>query len=337
MKKLFTLIMMLLMFGCSGDDPISGGTDPEPELIGCEAATMYDWDAIEFETSLDGGADTWIAFSLEELTYFTVVISQAGFQVSVFAGCDGEYGADEPLFVFETVGNGVDIGIVPSGDYWVNILNTRPNRMDFTFRLELSDILYGCMDDDAINYDENANVDDNGCEYNDCNTEWYSYYYSDYSPFILDCNGNCTPAVWVGDGYCDDEIYYIIPSEEAYYSVLDCYDAFYYTYDEGELYECVSLYVNWIDLMCEEFNWDEGDCEVIPGECPEGQIEDCNGNCAPESWLGDGYCDDGSYNFGGNDIFFDCEEFNNDEGDCDAQGRTTQERTLPNGRNKVNQ
>ena len=51
---------------------------------------MYDWDTVEFETSLDGGADTWIAFSLEELTYFTVVINQAGFQVSVYNGCDGE-------------------------------------------------------------------------------------------------------------------------------------------------------------------------------------------------------------------------------------------------------
>ena len=45
-----------------------------------------------------------------------------------------------PLFVFETIGNGVDIGIVPDGDYWVRILNTRPNRLDFTFRIELSEI-----------------------------------------------------------------------------------------------------------------------------------------------------------------------------------------------------
>ena len=51
MKKLFTLIIMLLMFGCSGDDPVSGGYDDEPELVGCEAADVYDWDSIEFETS----------------------------------------------------------------------------------------------------------------------------------------------------------------------------------------------------------------------------------------------------------------------------------------------
>ena len=151
------------MFGCSGDDPVSGGTNPEPELTGCEAADVYDWDSVEFETSLDGGADTWIAVSLSEMTLFTVVINQAGFQVSVYSGCDGEVGLDPPLFQFDTVGNGFEIGIVPDDDYWVNILNTRPNRMDFTFRIELADIVYGCMDSNALNYDETANVDAGTC------------------------------------------------------------------------------------------------------------------------------------------------------------------------------
>jgi len=308
MNKLFSFIlgmMLLFNFGCDSPEDTPTGPPPPPPLVGCEAATMYDWESVEFETSLDGGADTWIAFGLDEITYFTVVINQAGFQVSVFSDCEGEIGLDPPLFVFETIGNGIDIGIVPPGEYWVNILNTRPNRMDFTFRLELSDIVYGCMDDDALNYDENANIDSGYCEYNDCNTEWYT---SNYGDMVNDCDGNCSPVSWIGDTWCDDGSY-------AIYN------------EEGEVVP--------VNLMCEEFNWDEGDCEVIPGECPEGQIEDCNGNCAPESWLGDGYCDDGSYNFGGNDIFFDCEEFNNDEGDCDAQGRTTQERQLPNGRNKI--
>ena len=155
MNKLFTFLfgVMLLIVGCSDDStPVGGGYD-DPELVGCEAAYVYDWDSIEFETSLDGGADTWIAFSLEELTLFTVFINQPGFQCTVYNGCDGEVGLDPPLFVFETIGNGVDIGIVPAGDYWVKILNTRPNRLDFTFRIELSEILYGCMDDDALNYD----------------------------------------------------------------------------------------------------------------------------------------------------------------------------------------
>ena len=40
-------------------------------------------------------------------------------------------------------------------------------------------------------------------------------------------------------------------------------------------------------------------------------------------WLGDGFCDDGSYEYNGNPIFFNCEEFKNDNGDCDGQGRQT--------------
>ena len=105
MNKLFTFLftMMFLIVGCSDDDRITGGVTPEPELLGCEAATTYDWNAIEFETSLEGGADTWIAFSLEELTLFTVVINQAGFQCTVYNGCEGEVGLDPPLFQFETM------------------------------------------------------------------------------------------------------------------------------------------------------------------------------------------------------------------------------------------
>jgi hypothetical protein len=52
-------------------------------------------------------------------------------------------------------------------------------------------------------------------------------------------------------------------------------------------------------------------------ECPDGQMEDCNFNCAPENWLGDDYCDDGNYEFNGIEIDLDCEEHLFDGGDCD--------------------
>ena len=39
---------------------------------------------------------------------------------------------------------------------------------------------------------------------------------------ILDCNGNCSPDSWVGDGYCDNGGYFIYPSEEAYYNAQGC-------------------------------------------------------------------------------------------------------------------
>jgi hypothetical protein len=56
------------------------------------------------------------------------------------------------------------------------------------------------------------------------------------------------------------------------------------------------------------------------GACPAGQIEDCNGNCAPENWIADGYCDDGTFTFGGVAICLNCEQFGFDGGDCTVQG-----------------
>ena len=56
--------------------------------------------------------------------------------------------------------------------------------------------------------------------------------------------------------------------------------------------------------------------ECINAACGPGLIEDCNGNCAPETWLNDGYCDDGAYEYDGVFIDFNCAEFNCDQGDC---------------------
>ena len=56
------------------------------------------------------------------------------------------------------------------------------------------------------------------------------------------------------------------------------------------------------------------------GFCPPGEIEDCNGNCAPIDWIGDGTCDDGTFEWEGNFIFFNCPEFDNDGGDCGTGG-----------------
>jgi len=51
--------------------------------------------------------------------------------------------------------------------------------------------------------------------------------------------------------------------------------------------------------------------------CPFGEIQDCNGNCAPIDWLNDAICDDGSYEWNDIPIYFNCPEFLNDFGDCD--------------------
>ena len=63
------------------------------------------------------------------------------------------------------------------------------------------------------------------------------------------------------------------------------------------------------------------DCQCLgfnQGSCPPGEIEDCNGNCAPTFWLADGFCDDGSFEWEGNFIFLNCPELSNDMGDCSS-------------------
>ncbi len=57
------------------------------------------------------------------------------------------------------------------------------------------------------------------------------------------------------------------------------------------------------------------DCPVNTG-CGPGEILDCNGNCAPASWVGDHICDAGGYYYLGNAISFNCPEFESDGGDC---------------------
>ncbi len=75
---------------------------------------------------------------------------------------------------------------------------------------------------------------------------------------VLDCNGNCQPANWLGDGVCDDGIQF--PS----------------------------------DFMCAEYGWDLGDCD----ECEYPLIQDCNGNCILVTVIGNGTCnDDNAINF----------------------------------------
>ena len=313
---MFTILLLFTM-GCDQEDmPIIGGDIVGPtDLVGCEGANMYDWNDFQFETSLDQGETVWIGFDLQETTLFNVVIDQAGFHCVIFNGCVGEMGNPPPIFDFESIGNGQEVGILTEGTYYMEITNTR-NRVDFTFSIALNEILYGCLNDDAVNYCSDRNVDDGSCVLQDCTVDYYITAYDAYAsevyfPMINDCDGNCTPESWVGDGWCDDGAYAIWgPGDEAVP----------------------------VNLMCTELQWDLGDCEEIPEGCTTGLIEDCNDICAPEGWLGDGYCDEGSYEYNGNPIFFNCEEFNNDNGDCDeGLNRQMQQPKYPNGRILIGQ
>ncbi len=63
---------------------------------------------------------------------------------------------------------------------------------------------------------------------------------------------------------------------------------------------------------------DDDDDDAV--DCPGGEIGDCNDHCAPADWLGDGACDNGAYQHEGEDIHFDCSEFDWDNGDCEDPG-----------------
>lgn len=55
-----------------------------------------------------------------------------------------------------------------------------------------------------------------------------------------------------------------------------------------------------------------GDDDDAADDCPDGEIEDCDGNCFGEGLLGDIVCDDGTPG----PANFNCPEFNYDEGAC---------------------
>ena len=57
---------------------------------------------------------------------------------------------------------------------------------------------------------------------------------------------------------------------------------------------------------------------VVGTSYSQDTITDCFGTPSPQEWLGDGFCDDGSYSWGSNPIYFNCEEFGYDAGDCEA-------------------
>eukprot|EP01051_Picozoa_sp_SAG22_P017940 SAG22_NODE_2889_length_2122_cov_19.395768_2_plen_153_part_00 len=51
---------------------------------------------------------------------------------------------------------------------------------------------------------------------------------------------------------------------------------------------------------------------ALAGRCPVGEVHDCNGNCAPLDWIGDGFCDDPT-----DTVVLNCEAHQLDGGDCD--------------------
>jgi hypothetical protein len=435
MNKLFTMIMMvgLFLIGSCTEDPVAPPTS-EPELVGCEAATISDWNDVALSGTVEAGGEIWYGFTSDAAeTLFHITLDQSGFECSLYSGCDGENGAGEPLFEFSSIGNGVDVGIISGGDYYLHLVNTR-QRTDYTFSLSLKEIIYGCLDSDATNYNSEANVSDSNCIYplvQGCTDELACNYNplaeEDDGSCLLpetnfDCNGNCIVDVDClgvcggttiidqcnvcgGDGTsCTDCVGVIggnayidgcgdcvggstgnqpcatdcagVPGGTAQFDncgvcdddvtnncVPDCFGQWGGTAEVDDCGECGGNGADhecWDgDLVCfphecsappipgctdpEANNYnpnatvDDGTCDYQ--ECPEGWLADCNGNCAPADWVGDGYCDDGSWAVTNPDtgetypIYLDCEEFENDGGDCDVLQRNNS--TPPSDKIKI--
>lgn len=133
---------------------------------------------------------------------------------------------------------------------------------------------------------------------------------------IPDCNNNCQPASWVGDGVCDNG--WDFPSD------FLCAQ---FNYDGGD---CIGP--GCMDSLAANYNptatVDDGSC--FYGACPPGQMLDCTGMVCYDSlqlvsYLSDWHCHNGLWLGGGwtlGDVLLDCAAFNFDGGDCIVKGCT---------------
>ena len=72
------------------------------------------------------------------------------------------------------------------------------------------------------------------------------------------------------------------------------------------------------DSDCGECGGDNSSCADCAGVANGDSFADCAGSCVAGSylsWIGDGYCDDGSFGVD----FVSCGDFNCDDGDCGTE------------------
>ena len=179
----------------------------------------------------------------------------------------------------------------------------------------------GCTDPGAPNYDADAEVDDGTCE-DYCSEESGScgYYLAtglytceELYGYGIDCSA-CE-----ADGTCDAETSFTCPDGIVVDAPEDCDGCAF----DWTAYGAESCDAAWdiYGLNCAtleaNYGWNCAGCEC-PGDgaadgsdgggCVDWQGQDCTGY---ESWVGDGYCDDGSWG-----MYFNCDEYDCDAGDC---------------------
>jgi len=120
---------------------------------------------------------------------------------------------------------------------------------------------------------------------------------------VDDCSGDgdCCPESWIGDGFADCE-------DQPFGCDLTCYDN-----DAGD---------------CGGGTTTTTTTTSGGGGCPAGTVDDCSGDgdCCPESWIGDGFEDCEDQAFG-----CDLTCYDNDAGDCGGGTTTTTTTTTTSG------
>ena len=126
---------------------------------------------------------------------------------------------------------------------------------------------------------------------------------------VLDCDGSneCHPESWIGDGFGDCE-------DQEYGADLTCYD------NDGGDCDDVVIGAGCTDASAcnydETATEDDGSCVYADGISI---LLDCVGTCFDAtlvSWVGDGYCDDGTDQGWTPILDLNCEEYSFDDGDC---------------------
>jgi hypothetical protein len=148
--------------------------------------------------------------------------------------------------------------------------------------------------------------------------------------FVSDCYGACVPAYTLGDDFCDDGPH---SSFNCYGRAFDIDDCSYCAPSESPDCNGNCAPKSWIgDTICDDGGWWYNgnaitfDCaafrfdEVTCRSCSWGEKLDCNGNCSPATWFGDGVCDDGGWSYLGHPVDYRCVEYDFDSNDCPVGG-----------------